>query len=166
MNYNFIISSSQEDLTSTSKVNGTGWVNLDFGYVPIIIGGNLTEAYSAKVDTSSCSDWWNNCDTYSFDSYEKIESAILDGSNTFFVNDIYANLTYGISCSQNICEPYNDSLEETKKIKIASAIDLRSRGNYVEVIVDKKDIYFQGILNFYQIPFRIIDKLKNKTKSK
>lgn len=166
MNYNFIISSSQEGLTSTSKVNSVGWVNLDFGYVPVTAGGNSTEAYSVKVDANSCSDWWNSCDSCCYDSYEKIESAILNGSNTFFANDIYPNLVYGINSSQNIYGLWDCSLDQFRKMKIASAIDLQERGNYVEVIVDKKDTSFQRILKSYRIPFRIIDKLKNKFKSK
>ncbi|MDP1845847.1 MAG: hypothetical protein Q8L09_03800 [Candidatus Moranbacteria bacterium] len=155
MNYNFTIYSDQEKLSTTSNISNGGWVNLNLGYLPISIGDRVEAAYVAKVEINTSSTLDDDNTTNNIGSYEKIESALLNNSNTFFENDFFPSFVYGVNYSWDNNKLLNFDLTEIEKIDISCASDLQDRGNYVRFILGKSNNSLQAALKFCRIPFWI-----------
>ena len=150
----------QEKLSTTSNISDGGWVNLDLGYLSIPIGDRVVKAYVAKVEINANSTLDNDNTINDIGSYEKIESALLNNSNTFFESDFFPSFIYGVNYSWDNSKLLNFDLTEIEKINISCASDLQDRGHYVRFILGKSNNSFQAALKFCQIPFRFISKIK------
>lgn len=152
---NYTIGSSQEGLiTNTNK---SGWATLDVGYTVHSIGDVIIEALTAKVmeylfnftlETDS--------DLHGDNSFQQVESALLQEGSAFVDNNIFPLGTYGIDCSGVGSDATTFGLTDIQTAKLACAVYMQKTGNYVEVIISANDTSFQSALLHYEIPFKVM----------